>query len=41
MPVFGTTFDAKIIYHIKTLDRFKENRGGSGGGGGHEGLSVP
>ena len=35
MPVFGTTFAAKIKCHSKTLDRLrKENRGGGGVGGG-------
>ena len=40
MPDFGTTFAAKIKYHSKTLDRFKERKrvvvGGPGGGGSWE-----
>ena len=49
MPVFGTTFAAKIKCHSKTLDCLKESKigvhhgggGGGGGGGGHERLNVP
>ena len=44
MPVFGTTFAAKIKCHSKTLDRLKEKKIGVVvvvGGGGHDRLSVP